>query len=438
MSERPGDEEGDDYPAEHPSEGALHAYPRHVERHPYLTRGYHEPRGLEPDHHRSPYEIRDVHFPEHNHPYRHEEHHGRYVDPHAGERATEEPPLRMIHVGPSMSRGGAEVWLLDLVRFLDPRRVRVVRAVVTSATYVDPRVVDDLNGIPVEVGGAEAVRRAACECDVLVCWGTPEFGTWLAPCRPPLCVFIAHGEGSWTLTALKGCAPVLDHVVAVSQGVHQRIENGVPSSVIFNGVDSSRLACSRSREETRRMLGFGPGDFVLGVVGRFSQEKRVHVVIDAIAALPESYKALLVGWGPLRGSLMDLANERIPGRYAFVQASHYLGDYYRAMDAACLLSREEGFALVTLEAMMCGRPLIVTPVGAVPEMIVDRVNGLIVSGTPESVAEAAQRLRQYPAWARGMAEEARGFAEEHGHARLMARRYEDLFHRLWREKKVRA
>ena len=70
-------------------------------------------------------------------------------------------------------------------------------------------------------------------------------------------------------------------------------------------------------------------------------------------------------------------------------------------------------------------------------MIIDRVNGLIVSGTPESVAEAARRLRQYPTWARGMAEEARGFAEEHGHARLMARRYEDLFHRLWR-KKVRA
>ena len=86
MSERPGDEEGDDYPAEHPSEGALHAYPRHVEPHPYLTRGYHEPRGVEPDHHRSPYEIRDVHFPEHHHPYRHQEHHGRYVDPYAGKQ----------------------------------------------------------------------------------------------------------------------------------------------------------------------------------------------------------------------------------------------------------------------------------------------------------------------------------------------------------------
>jgi glycosyltransferase involved in cell wall biosynthesis len=344
----------------------------------------------------------------------------------------------MIHVGPSMSRGGAEVWLIDLVRFLDPSRVRVVRALVTSGAHVDPKVVGDLNGIPVEVGGADAVRRAAGECDILVCWGTPEFGTWLASSRPPVCVFIAHGEGSWTLTALKGCAPILDHVVAVSQGVHRRIDNGVPSSVIFNGVDSSRLACSRSREETRQMLGFAPGDFVLGVVGRFSEEKRVHVLINAVAALPPSYKILLVGWGPLRASLIDLANARIPGRYAFVKESHYLGDYYRAMDAACLLSREEGFALVTLEAMMCGRPLIVTPVGAVPEMIVDRVNGLVVSGTAESVAEAAERLRRHPAWARGMAEEARVFAEEHGHARLMARRYEDLFHRLYREKQARA
>src|SRR5262245_55371803 len=47
-------------------------------------------------------------------------------------------PLRVVHVGPDLLRGGAEQWLLDLLRFLDPRRVRILRHVVPQATDVDP------------------------------------------------------------------------------------------------------------------------------------------------------------------------------------------------------------------------------------------------------------------------------------------------------------
>jgi glycosyltransferase involved in cell wall biosynthesis len=84
--------------------------------------------------------------------------------------------------------------------------------------------------------------------------------------------------------------------------------------------------------------------------------------------------------------------------------------------------------------MMCERPLIVTPVGAVPELIVDRVNGLVVAPTADAVRAAAERLHRHPAWARGMAAEAKAFADRHGHAARMARDYEDLLERLWAEK----
>jgi glycosyltransferase involved in cell wall biosynthesis len=131
---------------------------------------------------------------------------------------------------------------------------------------------------------------------------------------------------------------------------------------------------------------------------------------------------------------MEQANARIPGRYAFVTAHDYLGDYYHAMDAVCLVSEQEGFPLVLLEAMMCGRPLIVTAVGCVPEVIRDRVNGVVVAGDPDSIRAAAELLWQHPQWARGLAAEGRAFAEQVGHARRMAREYEDLLHGLWRSK----
>lgn len=342
-------------------------------------------------------------------------------------------PLRVAHIGQSMVRAGVEQWLKSLVRFLDPRWAKVEKCVVVSDDLVDPAVVAELP-MPVEIGQADAVRRAAQDCDVLLCWGPAELGQWLRDCPPKLGVFVAHGEGMWTRRIVNGCAAVIDHVVAVSERVRTRVCGGLPATVIPNGIDTTHIAQTRSRDEVRRSFGFAADDFVLGYVGRFSAEKRAHAVLEAAALLHETYKAMLVGWGPLEDDLRRLAEAWLPGRYAFVAAGAYLGDYYQAMDALCVVSETEGFSLAALEGMFCGVPLIATPVGSVPEIIHDRVNGLVVAGTAGSIGEAAELLRRHRAWAAGMAAEGRAYAQQHGHARTMARRYEVLLEALWREK----
>ncbi|MCL4201800.1 MAG: glycosyltransferase family 4 protein [Pirellulaceae bacterium] len=341
-------------------------------------------------------------------------------------------PLRVVHIGPCFSRGGAENHAIDLARFLDPSRVRIEKCIVTDPNMLDPAVAADMP-VPVEPGDELSVRQAAREHDVVMFWGMM-LDSWLADCRPPLCVYLAHGDSYWTHDLLVGSRRVVDHVVAVSQGVQRKVCDGFPSSVILNGVDTARLSKTRSRQQVRASLGFQPDDFVLGFVGRLSPEKRADRVIRATAQLPPNFKALVVGWGPLRQELFELANDLIPGRFAFVSADRHLGDYYQSLDTLCLLSEFEGFALVVLEAMMCGRPVIATPVGSVPEAIIDRVNGLVVDGEVESVCQAARRLWEHPDWARGVAAEGRRYAEQHGHAWRMARQYEQLFERLWTEK----
>lgn len=344
------------------------------------------------------------------------------------------PPLRVIHVGQSMVRAGIEQWLQGLIRFSDPTKLEFVRCIATTE-LVDPVVVGEM-GVPVEIGQAESVRRAAQDCDVLLCWGPPEMGKWLGKTRAPLTVFVAHGESQWTRNILDGCAPIVDHVVAVSRRVEEKVCQGFPTTVIRNGIDARHVAQSRPRDQVRQELGFQPTDYVVGYVGRFSSEKRPEIVIEEVARMPADVKALLVGWGADGAELLRLANEKIPGRYAFVTADSHLGDYYAAMDAFCLPSAIEGFALVVLEAMMCGKPVIVTPVGCVPEVIQDRVNGLVVSGEPGTVASAVELLRAYPRWAEGLAAEGKRYADEHGHAWRMAREYEALLARLWAERQV--
>jgi len=338
-------------------------------------------------------------------------------------------PLRVIHVGPNLYRAGAEQWLIDLSRFLDPRRLQIVRNVVTNVSWADPAFIADMR-IPVEIGQAESVHRAARECDVLLSWGVG-LNHWLSEERPPLCVVVAHTEAAWSRGQLAECSKVFDHVIAVSESVKDAVCQGYPTTVIANGADAARVAASRPAHVVRQAHGFAPDDFVLGFVGRFAPEKRVGVLLEAVARLPRRFKALLVGWGPQRQTLMDMANALVPGRYAFALAREYLGDYYQSMDAVCLVSESEGFSLAMLEAMMCARPLILTAVGSVPSVIKDRVNGVIVPGDPASISGAAELLDRHPRWARALGAEAKAYADEFGHARRMARQYENLMHSLW-------
>jgi glycosyltransferase involved in cell wall biosynthesis len=341
-------------------------------------------------------------------------------------------PLNIVAVFPNLLRGGAEQWLLYLSRFLDPRRAVLTRCVVTSGQTADPEFAAEIPA-PSEMQRKDSLPRAVRDADVLVVFGLP-CDVLLGDLRAKLCIFIAHGEGGWTKSLLGQSRKSCDHVVAVSRRVEQAVCGGFQTTVIYNGVDAARLAQSQSRDAVRRQFGFGESDFVLGYVGRFSPEKRAELLIRAVAQLPPRFKLLLVGWGAEKPQLMERANELIPGRFAVTTSARYLGDYYRAMDAFGLVSNQEGFSMAMLEAMMCELPVVVTPVGCVPEVIEDRVSGVVVQGAPDSIAAGVERLAQHPAWARGVAAEGHRFALHHGHAARMTRDYEALFHRLWTAK----
>ncbi len=156
-------------------------------------------------------------------------------------------------------------------------------------------------------------------------------------------------------------------------------------------------------------------------------------MLRAVATLPDRFKALIVGWGPMLPELQALVEQHLPGRAGFVTASEYLGDYYRAMDAFCTPGDTEGTPLTMLEAMLCEVPVLVTSVGAVPELIQDRVNGIVISQDPGSISSATTLLAENPHWSRGLAAQGRETADRTGHASRVARELERLLSRLWVE-----
>lgn len=150
--------------------------------------------------------------------------------------------------------------------------------------------------------------------------------------------------------------------------------------------------------ELRKQHGLDGRRVVLSVC-RMITRKGVDVLIDAMAdvqaAVPRAH-LVAVGDGPERAALAARAAQRGIA-CTFVTASDAaLIDWYRAADVFALLPRElpdgdvEGFGMVYLEANACGKPVVGTRSGGVPDAVVDGVTGVLVP--PHDPHAAAQAI----------------------------------------------
>jgi glycosyltransferase involved in cell wall biosynthesis len=185
----------------------------------------------------------------------------------------------------------------------------------------------------------------------------------------------------------------LDRVVVVTadQAAVWRARGYPPERVLVvaNGVATPSVP--ESREVIRRELGLPDGAVVALVVAMLRAVKRipdfVEAVLKARAAHPELI-GLVVGEGAERPAI-----ERAVGDTGAVRLLGERGDVPRLLKAAdvfVLPSEYEAAPMAILEAMAAGLPVIATNVGGVPEIVVDRTTGLLVS--PRAPAELAARL----------------------------------------------
>lgn len=150
---------------------------------------------------------------------------------------------------------------------------------------------------------------------------------------------------------------------------------------IWPSVDLS-LFRPNSRSNAREVLGIPATNRVIAYVGRLSQKKGLDLILPAIDILcrdgkPTSFVvagdgelAQLLRSHPFPPSLQVVILGAVP--------HHNLAGVYNAADVVAVGSYHESVGLVTLEALACGRPVVATPVGIAPEVLLDGVTGFIV------------------------------------------------------------
>jgi glycosyltransferase involved in cell wall biosynthesis len=189
------------------------------------------------------------------------------------------------------------------------------------------------------------------------------------------------------------------HIITNSAATHRLMLDSAPwidpdlTSVILNGIDPRPF-----RDATPAELGVPAGALAVGFVGRFVEWKGVLTLADAWAALaPRLPNAHLVLAG--EGELEPEMRARLAG----VERVHWAGfrtdipAVMRALDILAFPSRMEGFGLAAVEAMAAGVPVVAARAAALPEVVGDGQEGLLVEpADPAALAAAIERLAHDP------------------------------------------
>ena len=142
---------------------------------------------------------------------------------------------------------------------------------------------------------------------------------------------------------------------------------------------------------------FDKNDIVIGTVKTLEEKYGIEYLIKAFAIVKDKHKylplkLLIVGAGSLSTALKKLTYDLgIEKDTVFTgKIAHELVPFY---DNMLSVSNSESFGVAVIEASACGKPVVVSDVGGLPEVVKDGITGIVVPPrNPQKTAEAIEKL----------------------------------------------
>ena len=345
----------------------------------------------------------------------------------------------MLHVITGTVRRGAETFAVDVANALEARgrSGRVVALTGDDAPGNLP--VDVLGRSALGPGTLRALRSEARGANVVVAHGSSAVAACAIATLGTRTPFVYRNIGDpafwldtpsrrrrmrWVLRRARATVALwegsAEQLEALGAGRTVVIPTGVPAG-LFPPIEEDE------RHKARRALGIDPAAVVAVYVGSLSEEKNVAVAVSAVASI-EDAMLLVVGEGPERGALEDLAAGTAPSRIRFLGSRERPREELAAADVLVLPSVTEGIPAVLIEAAFSELPVAASNVGGIPEIVAHgRTGTLAPAGDATAFARA---IREAVAGGRTMGRAARQHCIDRFEIEPVAAAWESLLDEL--------
>lgn len=257
-------------------------------------------------------------------------------------------------------------------------------------------------------------------------------GQWAAPvgaiaarlCGVRKTIYICHWPAFYTDWDLRRvirnylCEAIpsrlVSRVITLSEGSYYQylIRGYVPEGRLLsipNPLDLEKIPTSEDASKVRAEYGWTDDTCHVVSVGRISTQKRLDWLLQSWALVirrTSRAKLWIVGDGELEGELKRLAKElRLGDTCVFLGSQQRGASFLAASDIVAFTSLYEGRALVALEAMACGKPVVASRVDGIRDSFRDGLEGFLVPpGDTGLFAERLVRLIEDPSLRQQMGE----------------------------------
>lgn len=326
--------------------------------------------------------------------------------------------IKILHIIQEIDAGGVERRRLSIAKKLDKTKYQMkliclgetgILADQIRSLGVEVIVLEGYKG-PLDFKSYRKVRNIVKEFKPQIIHGAVFEGVGLASVtgfleRVPTIIIEETSfpkNRSWRGHLLMRFYALLSHrVVSISKGVtHYLVDylkiNTQKVIQINNGVRKPRQVTELETQVLKDQLGLGVDDFVFVSAGRMRSDdlKRFSDLAEATRIAVLKYpklKLVLVGKGDYYSVLQEfIATHNLQSNIILVGFQDDMDLYYSLADVFCLVSEHEAFGLVSAEAMLMGKPCILSKVGGLQFNIVEGENGWLVPS--KDVAALAKQM----------------------------------------------
>jgi len=158
--------------------------------------------------------------------------------------------------------------------------------------------------------------------------------------------------------------------------------NSEKITTIYNAAQINEQPTAEKRQDLFKRYSISNSKIIITTVGRLVPLKRIDWIINALSAIDkillDDVNLLIIGDGPEKNNLLELAEKKLPGKVLFTGEISDVSDILNISDIYVQFSNTEGLSRSIIEALSCKLPCIVSDVGGNRELVIHNKNGFVI------------------------------------------------------------